>query len=179
MINADAAQVYACWRVLTARPGDADAARARRTRSTATSPAPTRYSVGDWLRELAPVLADARAPRRCGRSIVGGTGLYLERADRAAWRTIPAIPPESARASEAMLRAGAHRRAAATSWRARDPATLARIDRDNPMRVQRAWEVLRATGRGLADWQRAPRAAAAARAARRVASSLDVDKHSA
>mgnify|MGYP002130909231 CR=1 FL=1 len=29
----------------------------------------------------------------------------------------------------------------------------ARIDQQNPARVQRAWEVLRATGRGLADWQ--------------------------
>jgi tRNA dimethylallyltransferase len=34
-----------------------------------------------------------------------------------------------------------------------DAATAARIDLANPARVQRAWEVLRATGRGLADWQ--------------------------
>jgi tRNA dimethylallyltransferase len=34
-----------------------------------------------------------------------------------------------------------------------DPATAARIDRRNPARIQRAWEVLRATGRGLARWQ--------------------------
>ena len=32
-------------------------------------------------------------------------------------------------------------------------ATRARIDTRNPMRVQRAWEVLRATGRPLARWQ--------------------------
>jgi tRNA dimethylallyltransferase len=35
-----------------------------------------------------------------------------------------------------------------------DPESLGRIDRANPMRVQRAWDVLRATGRGLADWHR-------------------------
>ena len=34
-----------------------------------------------------------------------------------------------------------------------DPATAARVDRLNPARVQRAWEVLTATGRGLAAWQ--------------------------
>jgi tRNA dimethylallyltransferase len=34
-----------------------------------------------------------------------------------------------------------------------DAATRARIDTANPMRVQRAWEVQRATGRGLAAWQ--------------------------
>ena len=34
-----------------------------------------------------------------------------------------------------------------------DLATRDRIDIQNPARVQRAWEVLAATGRGLADWQ--------------------------
>ena len=34
-------------------------------------------------------------------------------------------------------------------------ATRARIDQANPARVQRAWEVLQATGRGLAEWQAA------------------------
>ena len=37
-----------------------------------------------------------------------------------------------------------------------DAETRARIDILNPMRVQRAWEVLAATGRGLAHWQDAP-----------------------
>jgi tRNA dimethylallyltransferase len=36
-----------------------------------------------------------------------------------------------------------------------DAATRARIDPRNPARVRRAWEVLAATGRGLADWQAA------------------------
>jgi tRNA dimethylallyltransferase len=36
---------------------------------------------------------------------------------------------------------------------AEDPETAAKVDRLNPMRVQRAWEVLRATGRGLVAWQ--------------------------
>ena len=34
-----------------------------------------------------------------------------------------------------------------------DAATAARIDLHNPMRVQRAWQVLNSTGRGLAAWQ--------------------------
>jgi tRNA dimethylallyltransferase len=34
-----------------------------------------------------------------------------------------------------------------------DPETWASIDRDNPMRVQRAWDVLTATGRGLVAWR--------------------------
>ena len=36
-----------------------------------------------------------------------------------------------------------------------DPETADRIDRANPMRIQRAWEVLQGTGQGLAHWQEA------------------------
>jgi tRNA dimethylallyltransferase len=34
-----------------------------------------------------------------------------------------------------------------------DQDTRRKIDTQNPARIQRAWEVLMATGRGLADWQ--------------------------
>ena len=34
-----------------------------------------------------------------------------------------------------------------------DPLTAGTLDLNNRARVQRAWEVLQATGRGLADWQ--------------------------
>ena len=34
-----------------------------------------------------------------------------------------------------------------------DPETRASIDLNNPMRVQRAWEVLISTGKPLAEWQ--------------------------
>jgi len=34
-----------------------------------------------------------------------------------------------------------------------DPKTRAAIDTNNPARVQRAWEVARATGRSILDWQ--------------------------
>ena len=35
-----------------------------------------------------------------------------------------------------------------------DEETAEKIDKNNPMRVQRAWEVLRSTGRGLNSWHR-------------------------
>ena len=35
-----------------------------------------------------------------------------------------------------------------------DPETIKKIDKNNPMRVQRAWEVMKATGRGLISWHR-------------------------
>ncbi len=151
VINADASQVYACWRVLSARPGPDDLARAPHV-LYGHVPCAEVYSVGAWLRDLAPILADLARQRRRA-IIVGGTGLYLG-ALTDGLAEIPPVAPEFRARSEAILRQ--HGPAALIADLARlDPVTLARIDSANPMRVQRAWEVVTATGRGLADWQSA------------------------
>ncbi len=145
VINADALQVFADWRILTARPGAADLALAPHA-LYGHVPAEADYSVGHWLRDLRDLLATGIRP-----IVVGGTGLYLT-ALTEGLAQIPATPPE--------IRAEADRRIAADGpaplLAELDAATRARIDERNPVRVQRAWEVLRATGRGLADWQDAP-----------------------
>lgn len=147
VINADAAQVYDCWRVLTARPPDEDLARAPHLLYGHVSGA-TRYSVGAWLRDLAPILADpSRRP-----IVVGGTGLYLS-ALTEGLTDIPAIPPELRARSQALIDGG-DLDALRSDLAREDPETYAGIDRANPARVQRAWEVLHATGRGLSDWHR-------------------------
>lgn len=150
VINADALQVYDCWRVLTARPEVEDCARAPHRLYGHVDGAEA-YSVGAWLRDLAPVLADCRA-RGLRPIVVGGTGLYLEALTQGL-AEIPAVPPEVRRRSQAALDAGRLATLVA-DLAARDPETLAGLDVRNPMRVQRAWEVLEATGRGLADWRR-------------------------
>lgn len=151
VINADASQVYACWRVLTARPSDDDLARAPH-RLYGQVPCAVRYSTGRWLRDVAGALAEARA-RGLRPIVVGGTGLYFT-ALTEGLAAIPAIPDAIRAHSTALLEAG--RLDAMLDDLARaDPETHARIDRANPMRVQRAWDVLRATGRGLTDWHRA------------------------
>jgi tRNA dimethylallyltransferase len=148
VINADASQVYDCWRVLTARPDDADLARAPH-RLYGHVPATVRYSVGTWLRDVAGVLADAR---RDGLRpiVVGGTGLYFT-ALTEGLADIPQTPAALRSESSALIALG-RLDTLRTELERDDPATSARIDRRNPMRVQRAWEVLRATGRGLAAW---------------------------
>lgn len=151
VINADALQVYGCWRVLTARPGPEDLARAPHE-LYGHVPCDQRYSVGAWLRALAPILSDlARQGRR--PVIVGGSGLYLGALTEGI-ADIPEIPAAIRAESEAMVRAGRVEPMLADLARD-DPTTYARIDRANPMRVQRAWDVLRATGRGLAEWHKA------------------------
>lgn len=142
VVNADALQVWDSWRVLTARPSVAEEEAVPHVlyghlgREAA-------YSVGHWLREVAGVLAGP-APV----VIVGGTGLYLS-ALTEGLAEVPAVPPEVRAEADRVLR----EEGLAALLAGVDAATAARIDRANPARVQRAWEVLRATGRGLADWQ--------------------------
>jgi tRNA dimethylallyltransferase len=142
IVNADALQVYACWRILTARPGPGEEARATHWLYGHVARDAT-YSVGHWLDEVAQLL-------RTGRRLIvtGGTGLYFDALTRGL-APLPQVPPEI-RAEAARLLAAQGIAALAETL---DPATRARIDLANPMRVQRAWEVQRATGRGLADWQ--------------------------
>jgi len=145
VVNADALQVWSCWRLLSARPDAAEEARAPHFLFGHRAPGED-YSVGHWLREVDAVLAAHPAP-----ILVGGTGLYLT-ALTEGLTDIPPIPPAT-RAKGDTLRPtpeGVARMIAAL-----DPETRSRIDLKNPMRVQRAWEVAEATGRGLADWQAA------------------------
>jgi len=142
IVNADAIQVYANWRVLTARPSEEDESRAPHA-LYGHVPYDTDYSVGHWLREVAPLLTGPDRP-----IITGGTGLYFSALTQGL-AEIPPTPPE--------IRDEANARVASEGFIALlnelDPETASRIDRQNPMRVQRAWEVLRATGKPLADWQ--------------------------
>lgn len=140
IVNADALQVYANWRILTARPTPAEeAALPHALYGHVARDAP--YSVGHWLRELVPLLSRPVV-------IVGGTGLYLS-ALTEGLADIPPTPPGVRDEADTLLANEGLPRLLADL----DPATATRIDRRNPARVQRAWEVLRATGRGLADWQ--------------------------
>lgn len=138
IVNADASQVFACWRIVTARPSEAEEAQAPH-RLYGHIPCDAQYSTGHWLRDVAPLLTGGARP-----IIVGGTGLYFT-ALTEGLAEIPATPPE--------LRAEADLIPLETLVADLDPRTAAGLDLKNRMRVQRAWEVQRATGRPLADWQ--------------------------
>jgi tRNA dimethylallyltransferase len=151
VINADALQVYAAFRVITARPSVQEEARApHRLYGCLGACAP--WSVGDWLRAVAGVLEDCRA-RGLRPVITGGTGLYFK-ALTEGLADIP-VPPPPVRADAEALLARIGREGLAARLAARDPATAAQTDLANPARLLRAWEVLEATGRGLADWRAA------------------------
>ncbi|WP_341235088.1 tRNA (adenosine(37)-N6)-dimethylallyltransferase MiaA [uncultured Sulfitobacter sp.] len=138
VVNADASQVYDCWRVISARPSEAEEKRAKHLLYGHIS-ADQSYSVGHWLREVGDILQQGIRP-----IIVGGTGLYFGALTQGL-AEIPATPADVRAAGDALTREEMIAQL--------DPLTSARLDLNNPMRVQRAWEVLTATGRGLAQWQ--------------------------
>ncbi|KIC48969.1 tRNA (adenosine(37)-N6)-dimethylallyltransferase MiaA [Tateyamaria sp. ANG-S1] len=137
IVNADASQIYDCWRVLTARPSTEEEARAPHLLyGHVAYDAP--YSTGHWLQEVTPLLGGPRP------IIVGGTGLYFS-ALTEGLADIPATPPD--------IRALADTLDVAAMLADLDPETISRIDSANRARVQRAWEVQQATGQPLAHWQ--------------------------
>lgn len=138
VVNADASQVYDCWRIITARPSPQEEARAPHALYGHVSAAQP-YSTGHWLREVTALL---RKGERL--IIVGGTGLYFNALTKGL-AEIPATPPKVRQAGDGLT--------LAELVDPLDEDTRARIDTLNRARVQRAWEVLQATGKGLALWQ--------------------------
>jgi tRNA dimethylallyltransferase len=150
VINADSMQVYREVRILSARPSEADVARVPH-RLYGHVGVDERYSVGRYQIDAAAALADAQAQHRLP-IFVGGTGLYFA-ALTDGLADIPLVPADIRVASRAHLArlgvAGLHAELAA-----RDPLTAAGLRPSDPQRVLRAWEVLEATGRPLASWQK-------------------------
>ncbi len=141
IVNADAIQVYENWRILTARPSIADEALTTHMLYGHIG-AQIEYSVGHWLKDIQKILSIYSNP-----IIVGGTGLYFSCLINGLI-DIPDIP--------AQIRLEAKDRIQSEGLESLieeiDSKTLKKIDKNNPMRVQRAWEVMKATGRGLLSW---------------------------
>ncbi|MFT6460354.1 tRNA (adenosine(37)-N6)-dimethylallyltransferase MiaA [Pseudophaeobacter arcticus] len=138
IVNADASQIYDCWRVVTARPSRADEQRLPH-RLYGHVAYDAQYSAGHWLREVKSLLEGSERP-----IIVGGTGLYFSTLTEGL-AEIPPTPDE--------IRARGDSLTLDALLAQLDQQTAARIDLNNRARVQRAWEVLQASGRSLADWQ--------------------------
>lgn len=145
VINADSAQVYADLAVLSARPsaeemqgvphrlfGDWNGARA--------------CSAADWAAAARAVIAEVHAGGGVP-ILVGGTGLYI----RTLLDGIAPVPPIDAAVREAVRALPVADAYAAL--RAEDPARAALLAPADAARIARALEVVRSTGRSIADWQ--------------------------
>jgi tRNA dimethylallyltransferase len=151
VVNADAMQVYRDLRILTARPSAEEEARVPH-RLFGHVDAAESYSVGRWLRDVAPVLEEAA---RCGALpiVVGGTGLYLK-ALTEGLAAIPPIPPPTREALRARL-ADQGAGVLHAELTRRDPVAAARLPPGDGVRIVRALEVIEATGQPLSAWHRA------------------------
>jgi tRNA dimethylallyltransferase len=152
VINADSMQVYRDLPILTAQPTPAARSRVPH-RLYGFLDATERCSAGRWAElasgEIAATLDADRLP-----IVVGGTGLYL-RALLAGLAPVPPIPPAIRAAAQQRL-AELGKAAFHAELSRRDPAMGGRVRPSDAQRMVRAWEVIEATGRSLADWQSEP-----------------------
>ena len=146
VINADSAQVYADLAVLSARPTVAEMGGIEH-RLFGTWDGAVACSAAEWAaaakREIAELHAVGAVP-----ILVGGTGLYL-RTLLEGIAPVPAIDPAVRAAVRELPVAVAY--AALT---AADPARAAVLAPADAARIARSLEVVRSTGRTLAEWQR-------------------------
>jgi tRNA dimethylallyltransferase len=152
VINADSMQVYRDLPILTAQPDAAQLAAAphRLYGALALDDACT---AARWaamaLAEIHRAQGEAKLP-----ILVGGTGLYLK-ALAQGLSPIPEVPQEQRAVTHAVVdeigSAELHRRLAEA-----DPEIAAKLQPNDRQRVMRAWDVLQATGKSLAWWQKQP-----------------------
>ena len=150
IINADSLQCYRDLRILTARP-DAAAEPRLPHRLYGFLDAAERGSAARWCalarNEMAAATSAGRLPL-----LVGGTGLYL-RALEAGLAPVPQIPERIRQETIALHRVlgGAAFRECLAQL---DPAAAGRLYPGDKQRLVRAFEVVRATGLPIAEWQR-------------------------
>ena len=152
VINADSMQVYRGLRRLSDRPGPEALARAPHRLYGVLWPGDT-CSAARW-RDLAEDAIDAALAAGKLPILVGGTGLYL----RALLRGLVQVPeiPETVRAEVRQRQTALPPPDLHAELARADPVMAARLDPNDSQRVARALEVVRATGRSLADYQAAP-----------------------
>ncbi|EJZ18170.1 tRNA delta(2)-isopentenylpyrophosphate transferase [Rhizobium sp. Pop5] len=149
VVNADSMQVYDTLRVLTARPSQEEMQDVPH-HLYGHVPAGAVYSTGAWLRDVSALLPALKAAGQLP-VFVGGTGLYFK-ALTGGLSDMPDIPEALREGLRARLVAegpdGLHAELAAA-----DPAMAASLNRQDGQRIVRALEVVKATGRSIADFQ--------------------------
>ena len=149
VVNADSMQVYADLRILSARPSEAEEATVPH-RLYGHVDGAVNYSAMRYAEDLAALLDVLRASGSLP-ILVGGTGLYFK-AVTEGFSAMPAVP-ENVRTTfrahaETLDTAALHAELAVC-----DPLMAERLRSTDRMRIMRALEIFRATGRSLASFQ--------------------------
>ncbi|WP_221136134.1 tRNA (adenosine(37)-N6)-dimethylallyltransferase MiaA [Rhizobium binae] len=149
VVNADSMQVYDTLRVLTARPSEEEMQGVPHHLYGHVPPGAA-YSTGAWLRDVSALLPALKAARQLP-VFVGGTGLYFK-ALTGGLSDMPEIPGELRGELRTRLVAEGPERLYA-ELAAIDPAMSGSLNRQDGQRIVRALEVIKATGRSIADFQ--------------------------
>jgi len=153
LISVDSAQIYRGLNIGSAKPSADELSRYPHALIDQRWPEEA-YSASDFV---ADAEQEMRAAAQSGELpvLVGGTVLYL----RALLYGLDPLPPANISIREKLAE-----RAAREGWAAlhaelarRDPQTAATIRPTDPQRIQRALEVIKLTGRGLAAHHTGPR----------------------
>jgi tRNA dimethylallyltransferase len=145
VVNADSMQIYDGLRILTARPTPEEEALAEHRLYGVIDPRRP-FSVGDYLRVAAPLLAELSAAGRMA-VIVGGTGLYF----RALTQGLVETPEISPHVVDEVRSLGEG--LPLHAWLAsRDPERAAELQPADTPRLQRAAALFLATGRSMRTW---------------------------
>ena len=142
IINTDALQVYNCWKILTDRPSVKKPYHTLYGHVSCAS----NYSVGDWVKDVSKIFG-LNSKKSQTFIFVGGTGLYFN-ALLNGLSQIPQIPKEIREFANAQ-----DLTFFLEYLEKNDPDILEKIDVKNQRRVQRAWEVLKATNKSILYWQ--------------------------
>jgi tRNA dimethylallyltransferase len=149
IVNADSMQVYADFRILTARPAAEEEARAPHHLYGYVDAAEA-YSTGRWLTDALAALGAIRARGRLP-ILVGGTGLYFKALTQGL-ADIPAPDPDLRQTLRARVEAEGAASLHAELARV-DPQTAARLEANDAPRILRALEVWRSTGESIVAWR--------------------------
>ncbi|WP_170965881.1 MULTISPECIES: tRNA (adenosine(37)-N6)-dimethylallyltransferase MiaA [unclassified Rhizobium] len=149
VVNADSMQVYDTLRVLTARPSEEEMQGVPH-HLYGHVPAGAGYSTGAWLRDVSALLPALRAAGQLP-VFVGGTGLYFK-ALIGGLSDMPDIP-EALREELRTRLVEEGPDALYAELSDVDRAMAASLNRQDGQRIVRALEVIKATGRSIADFQ--------------------------
>lgn len=152
IINADSVQIYDALPILTAQPSAEDKVRAPHELYGILHPDKA-SSAGKW-RDVAETLIHSVLDKGQTPIVVGGSGLYIK-ALIEGFAPIPDIPDDvrerAIALQEELGNPGFH-----AELQKRDRVMAERFHPQHTARLIRAWEVIEATGRSLADWQEEP-----------------------
>lgn len=148
IINADSMQVYSDLQILSARPTQSEMEDVPH-HLFGHIEGHIRYSTGQWLREVQPVILECLA-RDAMPILTGGTGLYFK-ALMDGLAQIPAISDDVF--NHVKQRLDDHGVASLRLEAERiDPVSTARVLGNDPQRLSRILSVYEETGRSLTDW---------------------------